>query len=69
MYNQKRFTHRKEGYGVTAFDIMENAVTKVKDADDASWQIAQAYVRDGDETVYVRSGLDFLNRFQPEPSE
>lgn len=71
MYNQKRFTHRKEGYGVTTFDILtDGSVIKVKDADDAQWAVGQAYVRDDDEkTVYIRSGLDFLNRFEPEQPE
>ena len=69
MYNQKRFTHKREGYGVTAFDLDPSAVIKVKEANDAGWTVATAYRRDGDDTIYIRSGEDFLNRFEPEAGQ
>lgn len=65
MFNQKQYLHKREGYAVTAFDIDPSAMLRTKDANDAAWQPAVSYRREGeDDVIYIRSHSDFMNKFE-----
>jgi hypothetical protein len=56
--------HKSGGYGVSIPDDLAYDSVRIKDANDARWQTAVAYVRDDDaETLYVRPRDDFLAKF------
>lgn len=62
--------HRRDNYGVSIPDDLAYDSVRIKDANDARWQTAIAYVRDDDaETLYVRPREDFLAKFSPREGE
>jgi hypothetical protein len=62
--------HKGGGYGVSISDGLPYDSVHIKDANDALWQTAVAYVRDDDaETLYVRPRDDFLAKFSPREGE
>lgn len=66
-----KFTHIKEGYGVTVqgSEDRESALY-VKDANDAAWQKAVMYSRDGEDgKLFVRAERDFTAKFAPQDSD
>jgi hypothetical protein len=61
-----RWVHKYQGYKV---NIVELAMPRFKDANDAVWQDAVAYHREdtaGDSMTFIRSEKDFLAKFKPE---